>query len=86
MQMLLEQLKMGGGVTTWAESQQWEDSLHRCSILETCISKMKPKQPHFQIYTPHQNQHRLLSVDHACGTENNMCVGCMVNLVWLVGL
>ena len=40
---------------------------------------------HFQYHTLNQTQHRLLSVDRACGTVINMCIG-LVKLVWLVGL
>ena len=40
---------------------------------------------HFQYHTSNQTQRRLLSVDHACGTVSNMCIG-LVKLVWLVGL
>ena len=39
------------------------------------VSQTRPQNPNFQYHTPNQTQHRLLSVDYACGTESNMCVG-----------
>lgn len=58
---------MGKGVT---------NSVHilEAVLLGYVVSQMKPKQPPLSV-SYNQTQHRLLSLDYACGTESNMCAG-----------